>query len=459
MNLRIYNTLKREIETFKPQDPTKVSLYTCGPTVYDYAHIGNFRAYIFGDMLKRYLSYLGYGVNHIMNITDIDDKTIKNSIEKGQSLKEFTEFYTQAFFADRDKVNILPASKYTNATDYIKEMLFMIDKLVKENYAYIEKDGSVYFDIKKANNYGKLSHFKIEELKENAEGRIKKDEYDKENAQDFALWKAYDISDGDIFWNPNEYLGSDTKISKGRPGWHIECSAMSIANLGESIDIHTGGVDNIFPHHENEIAQSESFTGKTFSKYWMHNEHLLVDGKKMAKSSGNFYTLRDVEDMNINPIAYRMWLYTSHYRTLTNFSIETLKGADTALKRLYGAYNALGNQFGEISLEYKDKFIEYMNDDLDTPKALALVWELIKDTDISNVDKKATLSDFDKVLGFGLDAQKEETIPEEVLELANKRLEVRAQKDWAKSDEMRDQIKSLGFEIKDLDDTFSIKKI
>jgi len=459
MPLRIHNTLSRKIEDFEPIDHGKVGLYTCGPTVYDYAHIGNFRAYIFGDMLKRFLQYSTYKVNHIMNITDIDDKTIKNSIENKKSLKEFTEFYTKAFFKDRDLLNILPASKYTYATDYVKEMLKIIETLIEKEYAYIEKDGSVYFDIKKAQNYGKLSHFKISELKENALGRLKKDEYEKENAQDFALWKAYDESDGDIFWEPKEFLDNDTKISRGRPGWHIECSAMSIENLGESFDLHLGGVDNIFPHHENEIAQSECATGKNFVKYWMHNEFLLVDGKKMSKSAGNFYTLRDLVDKNVNSIAFRMWLYSAHYRTLVNFSIEALQASETALKRLYNAYNALGGAYNEVSQVYKDRFMGYMEDDLDTPRALALVWEILKDDSLSNADKKSTLSDFDKVFGFSLDDQKEEEIPDEVLDLAQEREDARAEKDWSKSDELRDKIKSLGYEVKDTDQGHKISKI
>lgn len=457
--LRIHNTLSRKIEDFRPINDKNISLYTCGPTVYDYAHIGNFRAYIFGDLLKRSLTYLGYKVNHVMNITDIDDKTIKNSIEKKQTLKEFTEFYTEAFFLDRDSVNILPADKYTKATDYVKDMLLMIDDLIINEFAYVEEDGSVYFNIKKAKDYGKLSHFKLDSLKENAQGRLKKDEYDKENAQDFALWKAYDKSDGDIFWEPEKYLGKDTKIQKGRPGWHIECSTMSIANLGETIDIHTGGVDNIFPHHENEIAQSECFTGKTFVNYWMHNEHLLVDGKKMAKSAGNFYTLRDLEGKNISPLAFRMWLCTSHYRTLTNFSLEALEGANTALKRLYEAYNALGDAYDAVNEEYQSRFKGYLENDLDTSKALALVWEVLKDSSLSPACKKSTISDFDKVLGLKLDDQIKVEIPKQVFGLAKDREKARADKDWAESDRIRDEIKALGFEIKDVGNGFEIKKL
>lgn len=459
MSIRFYNTLSREIEIFRPQNDKNVTLYTCGPTVYDYAHIGNFRAYLFGDILKRSLLYMGYSVNHIMNITDIDDKTIKNSILKNQSLKEFTEFYTDAFFEDRDKLNILKASDYTKATDYVKDMLLIIDDLIKNDFAYVENDGSVYFDIRKYKNYGKLSHLSLSSLKENASGRLKKDEYDKENAEDFALWKAYDENDGKIFWEPKDFLKEGTDIKKGRPGWHIECSAMSIANLGETIDIHTGGVDNIFPHHENEIAQSECFTGKNFVNYWMHNEHLLVDGKKMAKSAKNFYTLRDLEDKGFDPIVFRMWFMTSHYRTLANFSLESLEGVKKALGRLYESYNLLGDSFGEINEDYKKRFMGYISDDLDIPKALSLVWEILKDESVSKDSKKATLSDFDKVLGLNLDKQKEIIIPKEVLDLAKKRLKVRKSKDWSESDRIREEIKALGYEIKDEENDFKIYKI
>lgn len=269
-----------------------------------------------------------------MNITDVDDKTIRDSIAQGKTLKEFTEFYTKGFFENRDSLNIIPPITYTKATDYINEMVAMVEQLLAKDYAYKTDDGSVYFDIKKDPNYGKLSHFNISDLKENAGGRLKKDEYDKENAQDFALWKAWDKKMMVMY-------SGETSLGKGRPGWHIECSAMSIKELGESFDIHTGGVDLIFPHHENEIAQSECATGKDFVKYWMHNEHLMVNGSKMSKSAGNFYTLRDLIEKGIDPVAFRMWLYTAHYRTKTNFTLDTVNGSGTAIKRLYDTYLSL----------------------------------------------------------------------------------------------------------------------
>ena len=459
MALKLYNSLSREIEEFKPLHEGKVGLYTCGPTVYNYPHIGNYRAYIFGDILKRYLRYSGYNVKHIMNITDIDDKTIRDSIAQGKTLKEFTEFYEKEFYKDRDALNIIPADKYPRATDYVKEMLELTEKLLENEYAYMTEDGSVYFSIEKDKEYGKLSHFTLADLKENAKGRMKKDEYDKESAQDFALWKALDESDGDVYWNPSEVLGKDTKIAKGRPGWHIECSAMSIKELGESFDIHTGGVDNMFPHHENEIAQSECTTGKSFVKYWMHNEHLMVDGAKMSKSLGNFYTLRDIVDRDISPVAFRYWLYTGHYRTKVNFTLDAVAGSTTALKRLYEGFLALGNENGEVVAEYREKFIKALDEDLNTPQAIAILWELIHDTTISNPDKRTTLLDFDKVFGFGLEDIQEDMIPEEVVSIVTEREQARLNKDWAKSDELRDKIKDLGYEVKDTDSGPKISKI
>ena len=325
MALNIFNTLSRSKEEFEPISENKVGLYTCGPTVYNYPHIGNYRAYIFGDILKRYLTYRGYNVKHIMNITDIDDKTIRDSKAQGKSLKDFTEFYTLEFYKDRDELNITKADNYTKATDFIPEMVKIIEKLLEKGFAYKTEDGSVYFDIHKDPDYGKLSHFKISDLKENAKGRITKDEYDKDSAEDFALWKAWDNSDGEVFW--------ETSLGKGRPGWHIECSAMSMHELGETFDLHTGGVDNMFPHHENEIAQSECATGKMFSKYFMHNEHLMVDGVKMAKSAGNFYTLRDLIEKGVEPLAFRLWIYGAHYRTKTNFTLDAVNASQVEIGR------------------------------------------------------------------------------------------------------------------------------
>lgn len=451
MSLKIFNTLSREKEVFTPINPEVVGLYTCGPTVYNYIHIGNWRAYVFADLLKRYLKYSGYNVKHVMNITDVEDKIIREIKNQNKTLKELTEFYIEEFFKDRDTLNILPADVITKATDYIDEMVTLIKTLMDKGFAYKTDDGSVYFDIHKDKEYGKLSHFKLSELKDNAEGRLKKDEYEKENAQDFALWKVHDETDGGVFW--------ETDLGKGRPGWHIECSAMSMKNLGESFDIHTGGVDNIFPHHENEIAQSECATGKTFVKYFMHNEHLLVDGMKMSKSLDNFYTLQDLIQKGIDPIAFRMWLYTSNYSTRTNFTMDAVTGIQTALTRLRESVLALGDSIGEVNQEYKKRFIEYLDNNLDSPQALALVWELLKDTSLSSEDKKATVLDFDKVFGFGLDKIESEIIPDEIKKLVEEREKARENKDWAKSDELREKMNFLGYEVKDTNKGAKISKI
>ena len=445
--VHLYNTLSKEKEEFKAIGGKEVRMYSCGPTVYNYPHIGNYRAYVFADTLKRVLEYSDYKVNHIMNLTDVDDKTIHNSQKEKKTLKEFTEFYTEEFFKDIKSLNILPPTKFTKATDYVDEMVEIIKKLIANRLAYKSEDGSIYFDIRKFPNYGKLSGMVLEKQKDNASGRIISDEYDKENAQDFALWKAWDEKDGEVFW--------DTEFGRGRPGWHIECSAMSMTNLGEELDIHTGGVDNIFPHHENEIAQSEGATHKQFVKYWMHNEWVLVDQKKMAKSANNFFTLRDITDRGISPIAYRFWLLMANYRTRVNFVWDALEGAETALKRLYGLYLSLGSEVGQVHEVYQQKFAEFVTDDLNTPQAIALLWDVIKDGNMSDADKKATILDFDKVLGLGfkdLKKIKEIIINEEVSKLVSERQQARDNKDFAKSDELRKKINDLGYEVKDTSD-------
>ena len=452
MALKFYNTLTRTKENFSPINKKKVLFYSCGPTVYNYPHIGNYRAYIFADTLKRTLLYEGYKVKHIMNLTDIDDKTIRDSQKAGKTLKAFTEFYTKEFFKDSKALNILKPTKFTKATDYIDEMVEIVKKLLQKGLAYKSEDGSIYFDIKKFKSYGKLSHLVIENQKENASGRIKTDEYEKDNAQDFALWKAWDKTDGDVFW--------ETELGKGRPGWHIECSAMSMANLGKQIDLHTGGVDNIFPHHENEIAQSEGATGIPFVKYWMHNEWVLVDQKKMAKSFNNFYTLRDLLNKGVNPIAYRFWLLMANYRTRVNFVWEALKGAETALKRLYSLYIELGMaKAGKIHAKSQQKFKLYLEDDLDTPRALTVLWDVLKDETISSANKKATVLDFDKVLGLGFANLKAEKIPAKVKKLTEAREQARQNKDFQKSDELRKEINTLGYEVKDTPEGQKVSKI
>jgi cysteinyl-tRNA synthetase len=449
--IHLFNTLSRQKEEFTPIYEGEVRMYTCGPTVYNFAHIGNYRAYVSADILKRVLMYNSYKVTHIMNLTDVDDKTIRDSQKENKSLKDFTEFYTEKFLEDIKSLHIIQPEKFTKATDNIEAMVELIEKLIASGLAYKSEDGSTYFNIKKFKNYGKLSGVEIEAQKENAAGRIAKDEYDKDNVQDFAVWKAWDENDGDVFW--------ETSLGKGRPGWHIECSAMSMKYLGEQFDIHTGGVDLVFPHHENEIAQSEGATGKQFVKYWLHNEWVLVDSTKMAKSAGNFYTLRDVATKGINPISYRFWLLMANYRTRVNFVWEALEGAETALKRLYRLYLDLGSEVGKVNNQYHEKFLNHVNDDLDTPRALSLLWDLVQDKELSNADKKATMLDFDKVLGLGFENIHEEKVPEEVVALLKEREAARNNKNFTLSDELRAKINSLGFDVKDVPEGQKVSKI
>lgn len=454
--IHIFNTLTRQKEAFTPIETGKVRMYTCGPTVYDYAHIGNFRAFLFEDLLKRYLKFRGFQITHVMNLTDIDDKTIKGSQKQQTPLKQFTEFYIKAFFEDMETLNIEPADVYPRATQHIPEMVAIIKALIQKGIAYRGEDGSIYYAISKFPDYGKLSHIKIQELKAGA--RVKQDEYAKEEAQDFALWKAYTIEDGDVFW--------ETEFGKGRPGWHIECSAMSMKYLGETFDIHCGGVDNMFPHHENEIAQSEAATGKVFVHYWMHNEHLLVEGKKMAKRLGNFYTLRDLLLKGCDPLAIRYLLLSTHYRQQFNFTFEGLNAAKGAIERLANLLRRLQDANGNSGKEklaqlfdtVQSCFGEAMDDDLNVSVALAALFDfareinnLIDNNALSREEaKKVTtlILDFDKVLGV-IPKAKEETLPQEAQELIKKREEARKNKDWKTADQIRQQLKTMGITVED----------
>ena len=452
-----FNTLTRQKEEFKPIDEGKVRLYTCGPTVYDYAHIGNFRAFVFEDLLKRWLEFRGFKVTHVMNLTDVDDKTIRGSQKRHTPLKEHTDFYAKAFFEDVAALNIEPANFYPRATDNIEEMVALIRKLLEKDYAYKGEDGSIYFAINKFKDYGKLSRIKVAKLKVGA--RVKVDEYAKEEAQDFALWKAWTQEDGDVFW--------ETKIGKGRPGWHIECSAMSIRYLGERFDIHCGGVDNMFPHHENEIAQSEGATGKRFVNYWLHNEHLQVEGKRMAKRIGNFYTLRDLLGMGHYPIAIRYLLLSTHYRQQFNFTFEGLSAAKNAIERLRNfirrVKRANGRDSGKRLMNLMERvqkdFGDAMDDDLNISVALAAIFDFVRDTnnlfDTEVISKNEALkvydliAGFDKVLGVIGDVETGGTLTEEAEDLIKKREEARKRKDWKNADSIRQKLKEMGIEIED----------
>lgn len=466
MVLRFFNTLGRKKMEFKPIKEGFVNMYSCGPTVYNYMHIGNLRAFMFTDLLKRYLKFKGFKVKHVMNITDVDDKTIRDSQKQGKTLKDFTEFYTKVFLEDLDKLNIEKADIMPKATDHIKEMVEMIKKMTKKGNTY-EKAATTYARISSIKNYGELACLDPENLKQNADGRLNdSDEYEKDDARDFALWKAYSEDDGDVFW--------ETDIGKGRPGWHIECSVMSTKYLGETFDIHTGGVDLIFPHHTNEIAQTEAATGKRWVNYWLHNEHLIVNGEKMSKSLGNFFTLKDLTDKGYDPRAIRYEFIKTHYRVKLDFSEEELKKIPETLAKfdeLIDKMNNLKNEKGsvdgaEISEKYLKEFEEVMDDDLNISGGLASIFEFMKEVnkqiDENTLSKKDaliyldTLKKFDSVLGV-MRFEKQD-VPKEIIALAEKRKQARAKKDWAESDKLRDEIKAEGYEILDEKDGYRIKK-
>lgn len=434
MKIYLHNTLTGEKEEFKPIKEGFVSMYNCGPTVYDYAHIGNFRTFIFSDVLKRMFEFNGYKVDAVMNITDVDDKTIKRSQKENVSLETLTRKYEEIFFDDLKSLNIERFKKTPRATESIPEMISLIEKMLENGTAYKSSDG-IYFDITKSKNYGKLANLNLENT---TKERIANDEYDKENARDFSLWKFYTEEDGDVAY--------EAPFGKGRPGWHIECSAMSMTNLhSETLDIHTGGSDLIFPHHTNEIAQSEAVTGKTFVNYWMHSGFITVDGKKMSKSIGNIFTLQNLKEKNIDPVSYRYFVLGAHYSTLLNFTWDALTGALTSLKRLREKVSNLPDGGKVVDTE----FISFINDDLNTPKALALVHDILKDENVSPADKKATILKMDEVLGLDLDKVETIEIPESVSNLIKERDIARANKDYAKSDELRNEIEKLGFKVKD----------
>jgi cysteinyl-tRNA synthetase len=452
-----FNTLTRRKEAFVPLDAVKVKMYTCGPTVYDFAHIGNFRAFLFEDLLKRWLIQRGFKVTHIMNLTDIDDKTIKSSQSQGMPLRQFTDFYVKAFFEDIKTLNIAPADVYPKATDHIPEMVALIKTLITKGYAYRGEDGSIYYAVCKFDDYGKLSKIKVDELKAGA--RVSQDEYAKEEAQDFALWKAWTPEDGDVYW--------ETELGKGRPGWHIECSAMSMKYLGETFDIHCGGVDNMFPHHENETAQSEAATGKTFVNYWMHNEHLQVEGKKMSKRFGNFYTLRDLLAKGYDPIAIRYLLMSTHYRQQFNFTFEGLEAAKGAVDRLRNFVRRLHNTDGKESggkvASFSEKaevcFGGSMDDDLNVGTALASLFDFVReinnllDANLVSKDEAAEVGGlmlkFDAVLGVIGKVEVEETLPADIDGMVQKREEARKAKNWKEADAIRAHLKTLGIVLED----------
>ena len=448
MEIRFYNTLTRKKEIFKPINKGKVSLYTCGPTVYNRAHIGNFRTFIFEDVLKRVLQLVGYNVKHVMNITDVDDKTIKKAHEENKKLNKITSKYTSEFMEDLQALKILPADLFPAATDHIQNMIEMISILIENKNAYVADDGSVFFSIDSINDYGKLANLDLKRQKQT--DRVAADEYTKDNPRDFALWKAWKVEDGDVFW--------DSPWGIGRPGWHMECSVMSTKYLGNHFDIHCGGVDNIFPHHENEIAQSCAALGTKFVNIWMHSEHLNMADEKMSKSLGNIKTIPELLDDGHSAESLRYVLISSHYRSKLSFSSNKLDDARKAVHRINDIYNRLqgiisdGNSFPN---EY-DQFIEALVDDLNTPKALGILFNYLKELNRKIDNDKLTdeessrgilfIKKADEIFSFLKDKT---VIPDEIAKLVAKRNEARKDKNWKLSDLLREELKEKGWIVED----------
>ncbi len=445
----LFNTLGRKKEKFVSIRKKEVGMYSCGPTVYNYMHVGNLRAYVFADTLKRVLQYNGYKVKHIMNVTDIghltsdsddgEDKMVKALKREGkemtlENLRSVGDFYFEKFKEDFKNINVISPEKYIFASDEIPAQTKLIETLLEKGFAYKISDG-IYFDTEKLQDYGRLGGANSE-----MESRIAFNT-EKKNPRDFALWKFADQMTG---------IGFKASFGKGFPGWHIECSAMAMKYLGDTFDIHTGGIDHIPVHHNNEIAQSEAATGKLLANYWMHNNHITIGEDKMAKSGENFLTLNNLIEKGIKPLAYRYWLLQSRYSTRMDFSLEAIKAAQTAFERLIISIENINN-FGKVNSKYKEKFNTAINDDLDTPKALAIVWEILRDPSLSNGDKKATILDFDEVFGLGLSEAKkiEIEISPEIQTLLEERKLAKENKDWTKADEIRKNIENKGFSIKD----------
>lgn len=466
MPLRFYNTLTRKKQEFNPLKDNEVRMYSCGPTVYNYVHLGNLRAYIFVDLLRRYLKYKGFKLKHVMNLTDVDDKTIRDSQKENKPLKEFTEFYTKAFLDDLKTLNIEIPEIMPKATECIDSMVDLVKRLLEKGIAYKTESGDIYFSISKFENYGELARLDVDNLKKNADKRLdNSDEYAKDDARDFALWKAYDKEDGDVFW--------ETEIGKGRPGWHIECSAMSNKFLDQPFDIHTGGVDLVFPHHTNEIAQSEAAYGKKFVNFWIHNAHLIVNGEKMSKSLGNFYTLRDLIEKGYFAKAIRYELMATHYRQQLDFREDNLKKIPETLQKFYDFLDKLdevdddqkNDSVADLVSEAKSRFEESLDDDLNISGALAAVFELMNSvnkifSDIGKEDAlkiKETMEAFDSVFGI-MDHEKIAVDPD-LQELVNKREEARKNKNWEMADKIRDELKEKGYLIEDASSGPRLKKI
>lgn len=460
MKLNFHNTLTRQLEAFEPLLQNEVRLYTCGPTVYNFAHIGNFRAYIFEDLLRRTLRYAGYRVKQVMNLTDVDDKTIRGAQAAGVSLRDYTRPYVEAFFADIKKLNIESAECYPAATDHIPEMITLIQRLFDRGLAYQSEDGSVYFNVAQFPGYGRPAHIDLSGLRGGA--RVSQDEYEKESVGDFAVWKAWDPADGDVVW--------DSPWGRGRPGWHIECSAMAMKYLGESFDLHTGGIDNLFPHHANETAQSEGATGKPFVKTWLHCAHLRINGEKMSKSLGNFFTLRDLLDKGWSGREIRFVLVNGHYRQTLNFTFDALAAARSALARIDDFSDRLAAAAAQAPAadpppEWAGRarmaFEAAIADDLNMPEALAALFGIVREGNAAldagtlppaeAAAVAALLARCDGVLGllsFGR-AMAAGALPDEVQTLLDARAAARKGRNWAEADRLRDALSGMGWEVRD----------
>jgi len=471
MDIKLFNTLGREKQVFTPITPGKAGLYTCGPTVYDYQHIGNFRTFMFEDFLKRVLLYNGYNVTQIMNITDVghlvsdgdegEDKMEKGSARTGKTVWEISEYYSKVFKEDAKLLNIIPPAHYTPATEYIQEQIDMIKCLDDKGYTYITSDG-VYFDTSKLNDYGKLAMLDIEGLEE---GKRIEFSSEKKNKTDFALWK-FSPKDSEA----KRQMEWDSPWGKGFPGWHIECSAMSRKFLGDTFDIHCGGIDHVPIHHTNEIAQSEACTGKPFAHYWLHGAFLEEESGKMSKSKGEFLRVETLTKHGYTPLDYRYLCLGTHYRKRLLFSWDILDQAKTALTRLRqnitqireDAKKNFDERDASMPEGEKEKFMEAVNDDLNMPQALAVLWGVVRNEKLKSIEKLNLIIDFDRVLGLDLDKlieQPKTDVPDEIMELVNKRVAAKKSKNFAKADELRDELKSLGWEVLDKKDGVEVKKI
>ncbi len=470
--MKLVNTLTGKKEKFEPIHEKEVGMYNCGPTVYNYAHIGNLRAYVFADTLRRALEYSGFKVNQVINITDIghlsgdgdegEDKMTKALKREGkpftlEAMRELANFYFKAFKEDLNKLNIKEPDHFPFASDHIKEDVSLIEKLTEKDFAYKTSDG-IYFDISKDKNYGRLGrqNFSQENLGDQYSVSRIGTNPEKRNPRDFALWKF------------NSELGFEAPFGKGFPGWHIECSAMSMKYLGETFDIHTGGTDHIPVHHNNEIAQSENATGKEFARFWLHSAFVNMGEEKMAKSEGNTLTLKDLEEKGIHPLAYRFWLLQAKYSSPINFSWEAVKSAQISYLKILRHWGLLQITITPTTLDadfegYQKRFRQTIEDDLNTPQAIALIWEILENDNLNNFYKKQLIADFDKVLGLKIESMEAyvdlKKIPEEVRKMIEERESARKEKDWEKSDKIREELKSKGYEIEDTPEGVRVSKI